>query len=165
MNAKMRMRMLRILPITLAILLILPGLSIAGGIQGKAIFTGKTAPLPPHKTGKYKKACGPLIPNEELLIDNKGLANVVVYIEGEVPGGITINHVIDQKDCQYHPHVTAMMKEEEILFPLKSLFTNACTMFFFSSQVYSLLSDFFILELLLLMALRTDQNNGKEPCG
>ncbi len=106
--------MLKSLSFALAILLILPGLSTAGGIQGKAIFAGDKAKLPPHKTGKYKKACGPLVPNEELLFESNGLANVVVYIEGEVPGGKAKKHLIDQKDCRYHQHVTAMMKGEEI---------------------------------------------------
>jgi hypothetical protein len=106
--------MLKSLVFALAILILLPGLSIAGGIHGKILFAGDKKQLPPHKTGKYKKACGPFVPNEELMFENNGLANVVIYIEGEVPGGKPKSHFIDQKNCRYYPHVTAMMKDEEI---------------------------------------------------
>ena len=47
------------------------------------MFSGKVEPLKPYKTGKYKKACGSDIPNESMLIDNKGVRNSVISLHGK----------------------------------------------------------------------------------
>ncbi len=96
------------------ICLLAPGLAYSGTIKGNTVFTGKVSPLEAYKTGKYKKACGPEIPNETLLIDNKGLKNVVLSLHGKKLKPKAGEYVMNQKDCRYVPHVIAMPVDSEL---------------------------------------------------
>ena len=96
------------------IFLLLPSLAFSGSIKGKITYSSEVKLPKAMKTGKFKKACGPEIPNEKLLADNKGLMNVVVSIEGEKLGGEPGEYLLDQKHCRYEPHVIAMMKGSEL---------------------------------------------------
>ncbi len=89
----------------------------AGTIKGEIKFTGKAPPPIVHKTGKFRKACGPEIQGESLILENQRVKNVVVWLEGKKikkakaePGTYTI----DQKKCAYTPHVLAMPKDSEL---------------------------------------------------
>ena len=95
-------------------LLLAPGLAFSGTIKGAAIFSGKGHPLALHKTGKYKKACGPEVPNETLIIDNKGIKNVVLSLNGKNLKSSAGEYHLDQKKCRYEPHVLAMPVDSEL---------------------------------------------------
>ncbi len=89
----------------------------AGTIKGEVKFTGKAPPPVMHKTGKFKKVCGPEIQGESLILENQKVKNVVVWLEGKQakklksePGTYTI----DQKKCSYSPHVLAMPQGSEL---------------------------------------------------
>ncbi len=102
-------------PLVLAILFFLfPSHAFSGTIKGVAIYTVETSLPKYQKTGKYKKACGPQVLNEKLLLDNKGLKNVVVSIEGGKLEGEPGTYILDQKKCRYEPHVIALMKGSEL---------------------------------------------------
>ena len=91
-----------------------PELAISGSLNGTAIFSGKIEQLKPYKTGKYKKACGTDIPNESMLIDNKGVRNVVISIHGEKLKKRGGEYRLDQKKCRYEPHVIAVPLDSEL---------------------------------------------------
>ena len=95
-------------------LLLAPGLAFSGTIKGTAIFSGEAHPLAPHKTGKYKKACGPEVPNETFIIDNKGVKNVVLSLHGKNLKSAAGEYHLDQKKCRYEPHVLAMPVDSEL---------------------------------------------------
>jgi len=88
--------------------------AFSGTISGMAVYSADFKAPPPMDSGKYKKACGSEIPNESLLVDSKGLKNVVVTLEGEDLGGKPGEYKLDQKNCRYEPHVVAMMKGSEL---------------------------------------------------
>lgn len=100
---------LRLLASILAVLLV-PGIALSGSINGKITYSPKVKLPSSFDTGKYKNTCGINVPNEKLLVENKGLMNVVVSIEGDNIGGTPGEYKLEQKDCRYTPHVTAMMK-------------------------------------------------------
>jgi len=91
-----------------------PGSAFSGSIKGGAVFSGQISQLKPYKTGKYKKACGPEIPNESILIDNKGIKNVVISLHGKKLKKKTGGYKLDQKKCQYEPHVITMPVDSEL---------------------------------------------------
>ena len=91
-----------------------PGSAFSGSIKGGAVFSGQISQLKPYKTGKYKKACGPEIPNESILIDNKGVKNVVISLHGKKLKKKTSGYKLDQKKCQYEPHVITMPVDSEL---------------------------------------------------
>ena len=90
----------------------------AGPIQGKVGYPGPVPPPKIIKTGKYAKVCGPEVRDQSLLVQNKGVQNVVVWLSGKdakknlkgEPGSYTL----DQKNCSYVPHIVAMMKDSEL---------------------------------------------------
>ncbi len=89
----------------------------AGTIKGEIKFTGKVPPTVVHKTGKFKKVCGPEIQDESLVLENKGVKNVVVWLEGKKlkkAKAKSGTYTIDQKKCAYAPHVLAMPKDSEL---------------------------------------------------
>ncbi|GJL80291.1 MAG: hypothetical protein NPINA01_32800 [Nitrospinaceae bacterium] len=92
----------------------LPSLGFSGSIKGKISYSNEVKLPKGLKTGKYQKACGPEVPNEKLLVNDKGLMNVVVSLEGKKLGGKPGEYVMDQKNCRYEPHVIAMMKDSEL---------------------------------------------------
>ena len=91
-----------------------PELAISGSLNGTAIFSGKIEQLKPYKTGKYKKACGTDIPNESMLIDNKGVRNVVISLHGKKLKKRGGEYKLDQKKCRYEPHVIAVPLDSEL---------------------------------------------------
>ena len=94
--------------------LLMPGTAFSGSIQGVAIFSGKTEQLKPYKTGKYKKACGSDIPNESILIDNKGIKNSVISLHGKKLKKRGGEYKLDQKKCRYEPHVITVPLDSEL---------------------------------------------------
>ncbi len=92
------------------LLLLTPALAFSGTIKGKIAYSGDIKIPSVLKTGKYKKACGPEVANEKLLVNDKGLNNVVVSLKGKKLKGKPGEYVLDQKDCRYEPHVIAMMQ-------------------------------------------------------
>lgn len=92
----------------------MPGTAFSGAIQGVAIFSGKTEQLKPYKTGKYKKVCGSGIPNESILIDNKGVKNSVISLHGKKLKKRGGEYKLDQKKCRYEPHVIAVPLDSEL---------------------------------------------------
>ena len=95
-------------------MLLAPGLAFSGTIKGTTIFSGKAPLLTPHKTGKYKKACGIDIPNESLVISNNRVKNVVVSLYGKKLETRTDEYRLDQKNCRYEPHIIAMPVDSEL---------------------------------------------------
>ena len=95
-------------------MLLIPGLAFSGNINGITMFSGKASPLTPHKTGKYKKACGSKIQNETILIDNKRIKNVVISLHGKKLKTKTGERKLDQKKCRYEPHVITMPVDSEL---------------------------------------------------
>lgn len=94
--------------------ILMPGTAFSGAIQGVAIFSGKTEQLKPYKTGKYKKVCGSGIPNESILIDNKGVKNSVISLHGKKLKKRGGEYKLDQKKCRYEPHVIAVPLDSEL---------------------------------------------------
>ncbi len=78
------------------------------------MFSGKIEQLKPYKTGKYKKACGSDIPNESMLIDNKGVKNSVISLHGKKLKKKSGEYKLNQKQCQYEPHVIAIPVNSEL---------------------------------------------------
>ena len=78
------------------------------------MFSGKIEQLKPYKTGKYKKACGSVIPNESMLIDNKGVRNSVISLHGKKLKKKSGEYKLNQKQCQYEPHVIAIPVNSEL---------------------------------------------------
>ena len=95
-------------------LILTPGSAISGSIKGSVLFLGKNIQLEPHKTGKYKKACGLTILNESMLINKGKIKNVVVSLHGNNLKRKTGEHKLDQKKCRYEPHVIAMPVDSEL---------------------------------------------------
>jgi hypothetical protein len=95
-------------------ILLVPGSAFSGSIKGKTIFLGKYDQLKPHKTGSYKKACGTDIQNESILINNKGVMNVVISLNGKKLKKRSSDHKLNQKKCKYEPHVIAMPVDSEL---------------------------------------------------
>ena len=78
------------------------------------MFSGKIEQLKPYKTGKYKKVCGSDIPNESMLIDNKGVRNSVISLHGKTLKKKSGEYKLNQKQCQYEPHVIAIPVNSEL---------------------------------------------------
>jgi len=78
------------------------------------MFSGKIEQLKPYKTGKYKKVCGSDIPNESMLIDNKGVRNSVISLHGKKLKKKSGEYKLNQKKCQYEPHVIAIPVNSEL---------------------------------------------------
>ncbi len=110
--------MFRIFFVTFFLLCLVGSPVSAGNLKGKINFSGNVPPIPMHKTGKFSKACGPEIAGEELLVENKGVKNTVLWLTGRKAKKVKADpkeYVLDQSKCQYHPHVTVMVKESELL--------------------------------------------------
>jgi plastocyanin len=81
-----------------------------GAISGVVKFKG-TAPAPKKlDVNKDKEVCGktPKV-NQSLVVNNGNLANAVVYLTDIQKGkkAEAAKVVLDQKNCEYHPHVLA----------------------------------------------------------
>ena len=96
-----------------------PGVAIAASsITGTVTFTGKAPTLKPLSMDAdpacAKKHSGP-VPNEMLVLGNGNtMGNIMVYVSKGVPAGKSWPApknpaVLDQKGCQYIPHVQGIM--------------------------------------------------------
>lgn len=87
-----------------------------GSISGTILFTG-TVPTARIDTS-MDPACASegksSLPTEQFVVNNHHLANVFVYVKSGPPNAMRDNGrsaqsvVIDQKDCQFRPHVVAV---------------------------------------------------------
>lgn len=82
----------------------------AGVISGRVLMSGPAPELPDFEIAADAAACGPAAKNNRLLSDKGGIGGAVIYLEG-VTGGKPMPELpasaltIDQKGCQYTPHV------------------------------------------------------------
>ena len=106
------------------VLFLAPELAFSGTIKGAATFSGERHPLALHKTGKYKKACGPEVPNETLITHNKGIKNVVFSLYGKNLESTAGKYHLDQKQCRYEPHVLAMPVDSELKIHISDPFNH-----------------------------------------
>jgi len=89
-------------------------------VTGKVTYEGK-APLMKKINMAAVPACAAQHPQgvteETLLVKDKAIANVVVSLKNPPAGGkpSSTPAILDQKGCQYHPHVLAVMVGQEIL--------------------------------------------------
>jgi hypothetical protein len=92
-------------------------------ITGTVTFEGQ-APEPEQIDMAAVKECAMQHPDgafaEQLVVnDNKTLRNVVVSVTAGLPEGTNFPAPppakLDQKGCQYHPHVLALMKDQPLL--------------------------------------------------
>jgi polysaccharide lyase family 4-like protein len=100
--------------VLILIFLLFPSLAFSGTIKGKVTYSAEVKLPKTLKTGKYHKVCGPEVPNEKLLVNDNGLMNVVLSLEGKKLSGKPGEYLLDQKNCRYEPHVIAMMKDSEL---------------------------------------------------
>jgi plastocyanin len=99
----------------LAVSLAFAGPALAGDITGTINYTGKVPTLKPIAMNAdpvcAKKHTAP-VPSEVLVLGSGNtMANVMVRVKSAVPGSFpapAAPAVIDQKGCQYHPHVLGM---------------------------------------------------------
>jgi plastocyanin len=104
------MRLSRVLPTSLGMLLVLAGVALAQGgtVTGTIKFGGTAPPQKPYLVPSAYLGCQKDQPLDRLIIGkNSGVANGVVYIEGLKKTGpaSTGPFVLDQKGCHYTPHV------------------------------------------------------------
>jgi plastocyanin len=90
-------------------------------VTGKVTYEGK-APAPKKVNMAAVPACAAQHPNgvtEETLVvgKNKELANVVVSLKNPPAGGKkpATPAMLDQKGCQYHPHVLGIMVGQDVM--------------------------------------------------
>src|SRR5438045_3330148 len=91
-----------------------------GGISGTITLSGAVPKLPPHKTDKDPQVCGTAPRDSEKLLVGKsgGVKNAVVMVldvkRGKAMPAVAQNAEIDQKKCEYTPHVQVMAVNSEI---------------------------------------------------
>jgi plastocyanin len=103
------------LTIPLALALVAP--AFAGSVQGTVKYDGDVPKLPPVKMdadpGCAKKhGAGASVPSEVLVLGpGNTVGNILVYVKNAPKGGkaVTTPAVIDQRGCQYKPHVLGLM--------------------------------------------------------
>ena len=94
--------------------------SDGGGISGTITVSGALPKLPPHKTDKDPQVCGTNPRDSEKLLVSKsgGVRNAVVMVldvkRGKAMPAAAQNAEIDQKKCEYTPHVQVMAVNSEI---------------------------------------------------
>jgi plastocyanin len=91
-----------------------------GGISGTITLSGALPKLAPHKTDKDPQVCGTTPRESEKLVISKsgGVKNAVVMVmdvkRGKAMSAAAQNAEIDQKKCEYTPHVQVMAVNTEI---------------------------------------------------
>jgi plastocyanin len=96
--------------LALAATVALPTAGLAGGtVKGKVSYTG-APPAPTKLAMDADPVCAAAhttpVMSQELVVNDGGLANVFIYIDGApAKPAPTTPAVIDQKGCQYTPHV------------------------------------------------------------
>jgi len=90
-----------------------------GSIRGKATFAGNApTPRPINNQACHGNHPKPIVEESIVVNPNGTLKNVVVYLK-EVPGDSAISSdtpIIDQVDCHYIPHVTAVAAGQKVIF-------------------------------------------------
>ncbi len=90
-----------------------------GSIRGKATFAGNApAPRPINNQACHGNHPKPIADESIVVNPNGTLKNVVVYLK-EVPGDSALSSdipIIDQVDCHYVPHVTAIAAGQKVIF-------------------------------------------------
>lgn len=94
-----------------------------GTIKGRIVVQGNFATLPPlYEKGAAPKdpsICGiEAAPNESVIVNNGGLANVFVYL-GKIPKGVEVPPPgeaveFDQKHCVFQPHVLVVQTGQAV---------------------------------------------------
>src|SRR5262245_37273920 len=93
-----------------------------GSIKGKVAFEG-TPPKPKNQPAGADPVCAKMHPKgidlQPVQVKNGGLADVFVQIKNGLPKGKTWPApsepaVIDQKGCEYHPHIVGMMAGQKL---------------------------------------------------
>ncbi len=101
-----------------------------GTLKGKVVFQGDYKALAPlYEAGAAPKdpaVCGvTAAPNETLVVNDGGLANVFIYLakapKGEIPAAPAEPVVFDQKACVFLPHVLVVRTNQ----PVKILNSDA----------------------------------------
>jgi cytoskeletal protein RodZ len=89
----------------------------AATVSGTVKFDG-TAPKPAKIDMSQDPACKGTNAAETIVVDGGKLANVFVYVKDGLGNGSypvpTTPATIDQKGCQYHPHVLGMMAGQQL---------------------------------------------------
>lgn len=97
---------------------LLAGNAFAGSVEGTIRFDREVPAPKKHATGKFANICGPEIVDPSLIVNNKGLKNVVVSISGKKLKGSKDDKesglTLDQKGCMYHPHVLTLPRESSL---------------------------------------------------
>ncbi len=92
------------------------GVSDAGTVQGRIHFEGDYPPAETLRPDRDADTCGLRIPVEQFVVDgdSKGLANVVVKIEGISAGKpfSSAEKFVEQIKCRYEPHVLVVRPGE-----------------------------------------------------
>ena len=96
-----------------------PGVAVAATITGTVMFDGKAPALKPLAMEAepvcHKMHAGKPVPNEMLVLGNGStMGNIMVWVSKGLPAGKTYPAsktpvVLDQKGCQYVPHVMGIM--------------------------------------------------------
>ena len=86
----------------------LPAIARGGDVRGTVRFRGAGPASPSVETTKDRAVCGEAVPDESLLVQDGGLANVVLRVV--VPGAKTEpgRATVDQQRCRFVPHVLAL---------------------------------------------------------
>ncbi|MFQ5528432.1 MAG: carboxypeptidase regulatory-like domain-containing protein [Thermoanaerobaculia bacterium] len=91
--------------------------SNGGTVRGRVYFESDFPPPQTTQPDRDADTCGVRVPSEEFVVDadSKGLAHVVVRIEGISSGKAFADaeHAIEQLKCRYSPHVSVVRPGEE----------------------------------------------------
>jgi hypothetical protein len=103
----------------LAAVLLWPGVAVAASVTGTVTFDGKVPALKPLAMDAepvcHKMHSGKPVPNEMLVLGSGNtMGNIMVWVSKGLPAGKTwpapkTPVVLDQKGCQYVPHVMGIM--------------------------------------------------------
>ena len=88
-----------------------------GVIRGKVTFSGTVPKLEPHRNEPCCEGAPPTVPDETIVTSDKGeLANVLVYLANapSSDGSQQPQVVLDQKFCQYVPHVLGLQVGQKL---------------------------------------------------
>jgi hypothetical protein len=95
-----------------------------GTLKGKVVYDGPFSPLAPlfakGAAPKDPDVCGvEAIPNQTIVVNDGGLANVFIYLE-KAPKGAKVppaegDVIFDQKHCVFLPHALMMRVKQQVL--------------------------------------------------